>query len=362
MIEYEQFLDRKYWDSHFYLMYFIDSLADMLIKADELRLSEVKIESSAETDGYEMDDLFEWMDSHGHHDKSIELFRNHMFYSLLKDFRYYMFESLSCAARGKITVAYSLLRKPLKETFVYIEWLLADAEDVYDSILNKEPSEYDVTNSRIFTDEKLREIMELASKKTYMGGGLNTKDLVYNLRFNHEEEISLERIWNKTMHVVTNRKTYKTDKGNLNFIFTDNEEWVKFIDYYYTVMPQVCAYIYEVCEGLFLMSTDVDKYSVMFNRALRLAKYAQFIPLKGLRKQLTFALSKLIDIGSTSNIFFYIPCEACNGGHLIKKKDCKVLEREWSIMCDDCGTEIDLCKYNINLDIQQNGASVKNFL
>jgi hypothetical protein len=41
-----------------------------------------------------------------------------------------LFEALSCSRKEKLAVTFALLRKPLRENLLYLEWLLADPEEL----------------------------------------------------------------------------------------------------------------------------------------------------------------------------------------------------------------------------------------
>lgn len=59
-----------------------------------------------------------------------EAYYRHIFFSLVADFCSYMLESINCAAKMKVAVSYALLRKPLKDTLGYIEWLCVDRNGI----------------------------------------------------------------------------------------------------------------------------------------------------------------------------------------------------------------------------------------
>ena len=52
----------------------------------------------------------------------------HLVIALLADFCHFVYEALRCIPR-KLTVTYNLLRKPLRDNLLYLEWMLADRND-----------------------------------------------------------------------------------------------------------------------------------------------------------------------------------------------------------------------------------------
>ena len=80
------------------------------------------------------------------------------------------------------------------------------------------------------------------------------------------------------MHLVTTHSDhYKTEDGNLNFIFADEEIWLNFWNYYYTVLPQIMAYVWKFVKLLFIDTVDITDIELLFNRLLRFEKYANCI-------------------------------------------------------------------------------------
>lgn len=131
-----------------------------LRQADYKDLSTVRFNlKEDEVESFEnAEDIYEWLDNNEYHDVALSQFTSHVFFSLLKDFCYYIYESISCSKRGKVTVAYSLLRKPLRDNLLYLEWLLADNEEFYQKIMFEDINEYDVSNWKVFTNEQKKRL------------------------------------------------------------------------------------------------------------------------------------------------------------------------------------------------------------
>jgi hypothetical protein len=73
--------------------------------------------------------LFEWLENNGYKLTVYEIYYKQIFVALLSDYCHFIYEALRTSKRGKLTVTYSLLRKPLKENLFYFEWLLADPRE-----------------------------------------------------------------------------------------------------------------------------------------------------------------------------------------------------------------------------------------
>jgi CheY-like chemotaxis protein len=111
-----------------------DALADYVVRGEEAGLLLVKTKSRRDGDsdtmeGLEGEALCDWMEQNGYADAVDEGFTRHIALALLSDFCHFLYESLRCSEKGKLAVAYALLRKPLRDNLFYIEWLLADREE-----------------------------------------------------------------------------------------------------------------------------------------------------------------------------------------------------------------------------------------
>lgn len=346
-------LPKKHWLKHDYLLYAYDVIADMVRQADRRNLSKFTLEFKNEeiAESFEdAEDMFVWMDENGYHDTSIQMFESHVFFSLLSDFCYYIFESLSCAERGKVTVAYSLLRKPIRDNLLYLEWLLSNSEEFYQTFMQGTVEQCDVANFKVFTKPRIQRIIQDAGQKSYMGKHLNHNNIIYTLRFNNKEEIGLQRIWNQSMHLVTTSPNYSTNQGNLNFIFADKEIWKDYWDYYYIVLPQLLAYALEICEALFIKTTSVNEFELTLNRSIRFAKYGQALPQLEDVKVFMMQLHEILSVFSESRISPCLACEHCGQHIILNDKIVSDMIKQWTITCPTCKEEHNICKYYTEIE------------
>ena len=350
-MEYKK-LPEEYWGKQDYLLYAYDVLADMLLQADSKKLSnisfkckDIKLAKSFK----QSEDILEWLDENGYHDESLKFFSSHVFFLLLRDFCYYIYESIDCAQRAKVTVAYTLLRKPLRDNLLYMEWLLSDAEEFYQKLLYGSIEDYDVSNKNIFNMERIKEIIKKASMKSYMGEAVNYLDLVYTFRFNAEDKIGLQSIWNQSIHLVTQDPKYKTEKSNLNFIFADKEIWDDYWNYYYIAVPPIMAYALDICEALFLNTTEVDLPNLLLNQCVRHAKYSDTLPdidsSETLKKTFKNMLYEFYEIIKTSDVGFGFKCSKCKKYIILTLDVLNQMVNTWFIRCPFCHETHNICRY-----------------
>lgn len=169
---------------------------------------------------------------------------------LLGDFLHYIYEALECSRKGKTTVAFSLLRKPLKESLFVLEILSSDPQDFAcrfrDDIATLYSNDKTVKDKEKWHEDRVRSALVAAN-------ALDMFDPAYiaQLRYSHNEEDSFAGSFDKATHLVTNRQAIKTEPLNFNFIFSDHESLATHWAYIYSRLPYLMSYVWRICEHAF---------------------------------------------------------------------------------------------------------------
>lgn len=120
-----EYLPEEFYPEQKLLLYYNDLFTDMLMKADEYNLNSVELSLFENVElPQEGKDVIDWMIENGFKEEAYESLGAHLFFSLLRDFTLYMHESFDCAERAKVSVAFTISRKPIKDTLFYLSWLL----------------------------------------------------------------------------------------------------------------------------------------------------------------------------------------------------------------------------------------------
>lgn len=88
----------------------------------------------------------DWLVDNGYKDIAFRLTKSHVFFSLLRDFMFYMHESINCSERGKVTVAFSNSRKPIKDNLFYMCWLLVESDEFITKLMFEKPQLFDISS------------------------------------------------------------------------------------------------------------------------------------------------------------------------------------------------------------------------
>lgn len=137
--------------------------------------------------------------------------------ALIADALSYISEALFSYEKGKISVSLSLMRKPLKENLLLLEWILADEDGFFQAFGSEDRK---VLSLAKLTPERRKEIIQAALQRiegaTFEDAGA-LFDLRYNKAFN-----GLEPLWQKAQHLTTTQHSnLRTETENLNFIFAN---------------------------------------------------------------------------------------------------------------------------------------------
>lgn len=318
-------IEPKHYYKHNFLTYCNDVLVSILQYSDKTKLSTVQIDfkSGEDCKTFEnSEDWQEWLIDNGFKTEMYEAYYRHTLFSLVSDFCHYMLESINCAAKMKVAVSYALLRKPLKDTLGYIEWLFADRIELLDLLINGKPEEL------IITKELAKKHTEAVEKKF---GGCS----YFDFRYNKSEQTSLEHIWNNASHLVTTRyKLSKTEPGNLNFVFADEKCLREYSDYYYLVVPGVMMYAMSLICSMFEEFAPLNDYTLIMNKINRLTRSYSVIESSSFEM-----VEKMIDETDIPVI-----CPRCG---LKKKMTAKTIFKfiNGSIRCNRCFKTINTGRY-----------------
>lgn len=294
----------------------------MLLKADEYDLSsrEINLRDNQEIPK-NLDSPIDWLIENGYKEVAFESTKAHVFFSLLTDFIFYMHESLSCSERGKVTVAFSNSRKPIKDNLFYICWLLVNSEELISKLMNDNPKTFDV--SALNYEFKVKILNEAVKKVNFPLDGKLLVEIIYD----RKSPRGLSSIWDKTLHIITSNKRYPTSVGNLNFIFADEDIWNEHWETYYDKITHIMTFATDVSIPLFEDVAKVDGDTKLFNKIMRNIKY-----------DLTYSDDFIQD--SYKDIFDHLSftCEECTHNFVLDEKLIKEFISDYLFTCPNCNS------------------------
>ena len=351
-----ELLPTKYRKRHQLMLYLYDILVDILVKADRYQLSSLSFRFTNEING-EID-LFDELDRQKDLDISEYVYIPHIFFSILRDLNYYLFESLSCIERGKVTVAFSLARKPFQDNLFYLSWILVQPSDFLEKIQYGSPKEYDVSNLKgkkefiIDLFLKAKESIQYENDFLDFSKELIDPELLYDIIYNREAENSLTSVFDQSIHLVTNNKNYPTEKRNLNFIFSDDKIWDDFWRLFYEKTPYILIYLVEVAIAIFEKYFDIDSEIVTLNRYIRNLKI-----VFALSREENKELESIFDLLFSSDNLSMV-CEECRKPYEFNTILVKELKEDYLYTCQSCGFIERLGQYYVSDELLSNKRNI----
>ncbi len=335
------FIPEEYKFAHEYCFFLHDLLANIVVVGEHEQIFhhnfQLKNPSHAEQmDGKIGDELANWLEQNGYITEFREANRRHICVALLSDFCHFIYEALDCSKKGKLTVSFALLRKPLKENLFYFEWLLADPDDFINRfhapLPKKENAKRPLPQPMQLSKERRLEIIGKAMKNTELGEWISP-EFIYELRYDKDVEYGLEWLFQRANHLITTFVA-QTEEQNFNFIFSGEEEKLSQWRGLYTTLPMLLLHAVSVIEGVIGTFEDGKLQDLSFMKLRAIIGFLLYVQ-SGPRETANFAPAFEDFLVSFSNTD--IPCMGCQEVIKVDSKNLYSLYNEGVLVCQQCG-------------------------
>jgi len=138
---------------------------------------------------------------------------------LYGDLLHFVYEGLVALEKRKYTVAFALLRKPLKYNLMFATWVFADENDFFDR-LRKAPAEMLTEGHANFSKARRLELLQNAISQLPISEFLDA-EVIYQAVYERRNHKGLAPYFDMATHLATSFEGIKTDSMNLNFTFKD---------------------------------------------------------------------------------------------------------------------------------------------
>lgn len=243
-------LPHEFWASHDLTLELYGPLQHFLAAGEEqgIFLYEFQFRDpghAAAIEGLEGEALWQCFEDNGYPDVLKEAAFRYTVAGVLADLLTFVYEGLQASAKGKLAVAYTSFRKPIRDDLFILEWLLADRAGYLEKFF-RDPKEIDV--SRMTKDQRI-EIIGKAQDRTPYGRAL-PPEFLPELRFDKDAAHGFDGIRNRAIHIATDHNKYRTEAGNLNFVFSGDEDRQEQWAYLYHALPVILFHAVGVVESL----------------------------------------------------------------------------------------------------------------
>lgn len=279
--------------------------------------------------------ILEWLTKQGRTDELNVILVKHITLSILSDFVNFVYESIINAQKGKLSVAYALLRKPFTDELLLLEQLLTEPEDFINKFFHiGDIKLYDPSSKKHPPNEK--EIIEKAFKKVVFMGA--DADLIYKIRYDKSYSAGINGISNQALHIVTNDSNYKTSNQNLNFVFSGPKDYQRYWEHYYQFIPVLLIYATSIVDEILLQFLPEEKQEFKkITRAIKRLLATDKIFFNQEKDSICHLLSGLI----------VSQCEKCKKESSLDKSDFDLFFETETLSCPHCHNHIELTTESI---------------
>ncbi|WP_332632551.1 hypothetical protein [Halalkalibacter flavus] len=140
-------LPKKYHEIHNYCLILHDHLVLTVDEIEKNDLHNVKINFKDEKEWEEFnqsEDTIEAMKDFGYVEEYKTLALRQLTIATLAEFLHFIYEALKTSEKGKLSVTYTLLRKPFKEILLLWEWIIVDSDSFFEAYEN-DSKKFDLT-------------------------------------------------------------------------------------------------------------------------------------------------------------------------------------------------------------------------
>lgn len=274
--------------------------------------------------------VLDWFTHNNMNNELTTSLSKHVALYLMQDFVHFIYEALNTAKKGKLTVSYALLRKPLTDVLLLLEQILLDKEDFINRFYYQgAPSKY-MPESDKFDKE---DIISKTIGKISSGAMFDAK-FIYQLRYDKTCSFGLNGISNQALHIVTNKGNYKIEDRNLNFIFSDELSMKSQWAHFYHFVPMLLLYAVSVIDELFFEYLPEHK---LVKDAKAIKRFIIFI-LWGSSINNESQTNEISVIDEVSELLEY-KCKKCDSKLEFTNADFKEFIFTESLQCNHCLTD-----------------------
>lgn len=273
--------------------------------------------------------LFQWLKNNELTEEIEMVISKQITLAVVSDFVNFMFESMYNAKRGKMTVAYALLRKPLTDELLILEQLLGNRTDFINRFFHIGlPENYDPSNRNIDKNAIIESALAKMRLKIFP-----STEFIYDLRYSKECEYGINGISNQAIHIVTKDKSYKTSEQNLNFVFSQLNDIENYWRHYYILVPYLLIYAVSIIDELiFSILTDADNQNVKVVKELR--RLIALVLSSEFNNTTKMEISE--DIFKIFEQNLTLECPECNHKNNIERADCELFFETELFICSSC--------------------------
>lgn len=325
--------------NHNFSVHLYDQLVSLIKDNDLEDKISVSLDISDNLEQYDekKEHVLDWMKRNGFSVQYNTIISLHTFFSVLSDTIQFIFSALHCAKNMRLTVSYNLVRKPFLENVLILEQIFTE-EDSFLRNFESNPENFDPGKLK---KERKMEIISKCLKKANIE--FLRADHLYESRYDTTNSSSIYALSNLATHLVTTRHdAFKTESQNLNFVFSNLDQWESQAEHFYQLMPFQLIYLLEITDYYCFTKGILPIMEYKRRRFYRLVGFFLFGSF--LDEELTSPKSSFQKIVRKTKI----KCLKCKKNNLVFMSDIYSFIHDRTISCKHC--LVDLVNQSHSLD------------
>ena len=176
---------------------------------------------------------------------------------MISDCLHHVYEALRCFEKRKYIVGFNLLRKPLKESLLYLAWMHGKRDEFYEKFTKGDPDDISWEN----LGNKRKEIYSDALRNRKFGKLFDPAFIEFTIN-SRKNKGGFNNLFQHAVHLVTTyHEELKTSAENFNFIFKnpcDDDIY----DFLYQNLPYILLFMSHIIMGIFNQTKKMDETSM----------------------------------------------------------------------------------------------------
>lgn len=337
------FIPDEFEFSHRLCFMLHDLLTDVVVQGEKDGIFKIHLEIKDKTrlkemEGLRGEELLSWLEDQGFETEVVLLIYKTVCLGLLSDLCHFLYEALKNSEKGKLTVCYSLLRKPFVENLFYLEWMLGDLVDFLRRFKDGSADDLDLQrNEELKKKEKRLAIIAKAIAEAK--SSWSDAELIYELRYDKGAPHSFQMYWQHANHLITTQKHYKTTPTNFNFLYSLQEEKEVQWTFLYSYLPLILIHTYDVVEAL------ISKFAIRRDHAIDVTDLRVRAGFVIWASESIFAadeMTELVESFKSVLTNMNIPCPYCETKYVFTHENLNSFYIDAILECSKCGEDFDL--------------------
>lgn len=194
----------------------------------------------------ESENILDWLHQTGQLEERTKVLVSTVVPAVLSDMMHCIYEALESSRKGKLAIAFMLIRKPLQESLYVLESIFIDRFG-FDRKLSDDPLKLRPQNAG-GVDGHMQRIQAVLDK---LDDGVRfNAEYIARLRYDKKSDDSFDGICNKAMHLFTEHSAIRTEKLDINFIFSNNQSMISQWSHLYGRLPYLMLYMLSLVESI----------------------------------------------------------------------------------------------------------------